>query len=154
MSAKGGSAFGGKVLSDNRKARFEYDIKDTLTAGIVLSGAEVKSVKGGNVSLTGSYVSINSLGASLINCHIGPYKYAPNAKYNPTESRKLLLKKAEINQLLGKEKGLTIIPLDIFLGNRGLVKVRIGLGKARKKSDKRDYIKKRDAQKEIRNYSK
>jgi SsrA-binding protein len=139
-----------KVLADNRRARFDYDIKDTFVAGLVLTGAEVKSVKGGNVSLTGAYVSVAQNGASLINCHIGPYKYAANEKYDPTHSRKLLLNKSEINQMLGKEKGLTIIPLDIFQGNRGLLKIRIGLGKARKKTDKREYIKKREAQKEIR----
>ena len=139
-----------KTLADNRRARFDYDIKDTFEAGLVLSGPEVKSVKGGNVSLTGAYVSVAANGASLINCHIGPYKYAPNEKYNPTHSRQLLLNKSEINQMLGKEKGLTIIPLEIYLGHRGLVKIRIGLGKARKKTDKREYIKKREAQKEIR----
>ena len=141
-----------KAFADNRRARFDYDIKETFNAGLVLSGAEVKSVKGGNVSLEGAYVSVASNGASLINCHIGPYKYAPNEKYNPTQSRKLLLNKAEINQLLGKEKGLTIIPLEIYQGHRGLVKIKIGLGKARKKTDKREYIKKRDAQKEIKKF--
>ena len=139
-----------KIFADNRRARFDYDIKDTFNAGLVLSGPEVKSVKGGNVSLTGAYVSVSQTGASLINCHIGPYKYAMQVKYEPTQSRKLLLNKSEINQLLGKEKGLTIIPLEIFQGHRGLIKIKVGLGKARKKTDKRDYIKKRDAQKEIR----
>ena len=141
-----------KILADNRRARFDYDIKDTFNAGLVLSGAEVKSAKGGNVSLSGSYVSVSPSGASLINCHIGPYKYAAQVKYEPTQSRKLLLNKAEINQLLGKEKGLTIIPLEMFLGNRGLIKIKIGLGKARKKTDKRDYIKKRDDKKEIKKF--
>ena len=139
-----------RIFADNRRARFDYDIKDSFNAGLVLSGAEVKSVKSGNVSLEGAYVSVSIRGASLINCHIGPYKYAPNEKYNPTQSRSLLLNKAEINQMLGKEKGLTIIPLEIYQGNRGLVKIKIGLGKARKKADKREYIKKREAQKEIR----
>lgn len=141
-----------KIFADNRRARFDYDIKDTFNAGLVLSGPEVKSVKGGNVSLTGAYVSVSPSGASLINCHIGPYKYASQVKYEPTKSRKLLLNKSEIHQLLGKEKGLTIIPLEIFQGNRGLVKIKVGLGKARKKTDKRDYIKKRDAQKEIKRF--
>ncbi len=137
-------------LAENKKARFEYDIKETFVAGLVLSGAEVKSVKNGNVSLTGSYVTISGTEANLINCHIGPYKYAPNEKYNPTQTRKLLLKKSEIHQLLGKEKGLTIVPLEIFLGQRGLVKINIGVGKGRKKADKREYIKKRDTKREIR----
>ena len=139
-----------KVYAENKRARFDYDIKDAYTAGMVLSGAEVKSVKSGNVSLAGSYVTVSGIGASLINCHIGPYKYAGNVGYDPTHTRKLLLNKHEINQLLGKEKGLVIIPLEIFLGARGLVKIKIGLGKARKKTDKREYIKKRESQKEIR----
>jgi SsrA-binding protein len=139
-----------KSLADNRRARFDYDIKETFDAGLVLTGAEVKSVKAGNVSLTGAYVSVMQNGASLINCHIGPYKFAKQDGYQPTQSRKLLLNKSEINQMLGKEKGLTIIPLEIYQGRRGLLKIKIGLGKVRKKTDKRDYIKKRDAQKEIR----
>lgn len=142
-----------KIYADNRRTHFDYDIKGTFSAGLVLTGAEVKSVKGGNVSLAGAYVSVSPSGADLINCHIGPYKYAPNEKYNPTQSRKLLLNKTEINQLLGKEKGLTIIPLEIFQGHRGLIKMKIGLGKARKKTDKREYLKKRDAQKEIKKYT-
>lgn len=141
-----------KSLAENKRARFDYDIKDTLTAGMVLSGPEVKSVKGGNVSLAGSYVTVSMAGAQLINCHIGPYKYASQKSYNPTQTRKLLLNKHEINQLLGKEKGLVIIPLDIFAGSRGLIKLRIGLGKSRKKADKREYIKKRESSKEIRKF--
>jgi SsrA-binding protein len=142
-----------KIFADNKRARFDYDVKENFNAGLVLTGAEVKSLKSGNVSLTGSYVTVSARGAQLINCHIGPYKYAPNEKYLPTQTRQLLLNKSEIHKLLGKEKGLVIIPLEIFLGNRGLVKIRIGLGKARKKTDKREYIKKREAQKEIKNYS-
>lgn len=139
-----------KIFAANKRAHFDYAIKQTFNAGMVLSGAEVKSIKNGNVSLTGSYVIVSASGATIINCHIGPYKYAPNAGYNPTQSRKLLLNKKEINHLLGKEKGLVIIPLEIFLGARGLVKIKLGLGKARKKADKREYIKKREGMKEIR----
>jgi SsrA-binding protein len=139
-----------KTFADNRRARFDYDIKSSFNAGLVLSGPEVKSVKAGNVSMNGSYVSISQKGATLVNCHIGPYKYAKQDGYNPTKTRSLLLNKDEINQMLGKEKGLTIIPLEIYLGRRGLIKMRIGIGKARKKTDKRDYIKKREANKEIR----
>lgn len=139
--------------ADNRKARFEYDIKDTLDGGLILSGAEVKSVKEGNVSLSGSYITVSSNGASLLNCHIGPYKYALQPGYNPTATRKVLLKKAEINTLLGKEKGLVIVPLEIY-GTRGLVKIKIGIGKGRKKEDKREYIKKRDDKREAKSATK
>jgi SsrA-binding protein len=139
-------------LASNNRARFDYDIKDTFDAGLVLEGREVKSVKQGNVSLTGSYVTVNPDGAQLINCHIGPYKYAPSDNYDPTHTRKVLLKKQEINQLLGKEKGLTIVPLEIYATSRGLVKLKLGLGKARKKADKREYIKKKDSEREIRKH--
>jgi SsrA-binding protein len=138
-----------KILAENKRAKFDYDIRDTFTAGLILSGPEVKSVKGGNVSLTGSYVTVSAQGAQLINAHIGPYKYAEQTGYNPTQTRKLLLNKHEINQLLGKEKGLVIVPLEIFTGRRGLLKLKIGIGKARKKADKREYIKKREVAKEI-----
>ncbi len=136
-------------LAKNSKAHYEYDIKDTFDAGLVLEGREVKSAKTGNVSLTGSYVTINSKGATLINAHIGPYKYAPNDDYDPTHPRKLLLKKKEIDSLLGKEKGLVIIPLELF-ATRSLLKLKIGVGRARKKVDKREYIKKKDIAREIR----
>ncbi len=134
----------------NTRAKYDYDIKETLDAGIVLEGREVKSVKEGNVSLQGSYVTVNQNGATLLNCHIGPYKYAPNTDYDPTHTRKLLLNKSEINSLLGKEKGLVIIPLEMYSGRRGLIKLKIGIGRARKKIDKREYIKKRDTEREIR----
>jgi SsrA-binding protein len=143
-----------KSLAFNNKAKFDYDIKDTLVAGLVLSGPEVKAAKSGNVSLAGSYVKINPEGAFLLNAHIGPYKYAPIEGYDPTHTRKLLLKQSEINEMIGKEKGTAIIPLEIFAGTRGLVKVKIGIGRGRKKEDKREYIKTRDTKREIRNATK
>ncbi len=139
-----------KSLAYNNKATFDYDIKDTFDAGLVLEGREVKSAKTGNISLAGSYVKVGDNGAYLINAHIGPYKYAPSEGYDPTHSRKLLLKQKEINALLGKEKGITIVPLEIYVGHRGLVKVKIGIGRGRKKEDKREYIKKRDTDREVR----
>jgi SsrA-binding protein len=137
-------------LATNNRAKYDYDIKQTFDAGLVLEGREVKAAKQSNVSLSGAYVTVHADGAYLINCHIGPYKYAPNTDYEPTHSRKILLKKQEINSLLGKEKGLVIIPLEIYSSHRGLIKLKIGLGKARKKVDKREYIKKRDTEREIR----
>jgi SsrA-binding protein len=142
-----------KSLADNRRAKFDYDIKDTFVAGLVLSGPEVKSVKAGHVSLNGAYANVSPSGAFLINCHIGPYKYSRQTGYEPTQSRKLLLKENEINELLGKEKGLVLVPLEIFQTGKGWIKLRLGLGKARKKNDKREYIKKRETEKEIRNIS-
>lgn len=137
-----------KSLAFNKRANFDYDIKETFDAGLVLEGREVKSVKGGNVSLAGSYIKVNANGATLINAHIGPYKYAPTEGYDPTHSRTILLKQKELNQLLGKEKGTTIVPLEIFIGSRSLVKLKIGVGYGRKKQDKREYIKTRDTKRE------
>jgi len=139
-----------KTIAKNSRAIYDYDIKDTFNAGLVLSGPEVKSVKSGNVSLVGSYVTVSPTGASLLNAHIGPYKYAPDEKYNPTASRKLLLNRHEINHLLGKEKGLVLIPLEIYVTGKGWIKIKIGLGRARKKVDKREYLKKKEANREIR----
>lgn len=139
-----------KTLAKNSRAIFDYDFKDNFEAGLVLSGPEVKSAKQGNVSLNGSYVKVSPTRAQLVNCHIGPYKYAASETYNPTRSRTLLLQRKELRSLIGAEKGLAIIPLEIYEGNKGLVKIKIGVGKARKKQDKREYIKKRDTQREIR----
>ena len=139
-----------KTLAENQRAKFDYDIKEALVAGLVLSGPEVKSAKQGNMSLAGAYVTVSSAGARLINCHIGPYKYAANKKYDPTQTRALLLNRGEISRLLGKEKSLVLVPLEIFATSKGWLKLKIGLGKARKKADKREYIKKREVKKEIR----
>lgn len=141
-----------KTLAENKRATFDYQIKDTYVAGLVLSGAEVKSVKNGNVSLTGAYVTVSAQGAQLINAHIGQYKYAPAEGYNPTQSRKLLLNQKEISGLLGKEKGTVIVPLEIFATPRGWLKIKLGIGKARKKQDKREVIKKRETQRDISRY--
>lgn len=139
-----------KSLAVNKRAKFDYDIKDTFDAGLVLEGREVKAAKSGNVSLTGSYVKVSANGATLINAHIGPYKYAPQEDYDPTRSRKILLNKRELNQLLGKEKGTVIVPLEIYIGPRNLLKIKIGVGRGRKKTDKREYIKERDSKRETR----
>jgi SsrA-binding protein len=137
-----------KSLAFNKRAKFDYDITDTFDAGLVLEGREVKSAKTGNVSLAGSYVKISARGATLVNAHIGPYKYAPTEDYNPTKDRQVLLNKKELNQLLGKEKGTIIVPMEIFIGPKNLVKLKIGVGRGRKKQDKREYIKTRDDKRE------
>jgi SsrA-binding protein len=139
-----------KSLAFNKRAKFDYDIKDTFDAGLVLEGREVKAVKEGNTSLAGSYVKVSANGAILTGAHIGPYKYAVQDGYDPTHDRKLLLKKSELEQMIGKEKGLTVLPLEIYIGHRGLVKVKIGIGRGRKKQDKREYIKNRDSDREVR----
>jgi SsrA-binding protein len=141
-----------KILSENKKAKFDYEIIDTLEAGLMLTGAEVKSCKAGQINLQGSFVTFSANKAVLTNTNIAPYKQASNqGDYDPTRSRPLLLHKKEIAYLRGKslEKGLTIVPLKVYTKNR-LIKVEIGVGKGRHKYDKREVIKKRDLDREIK----
>lgn len=142
-----------KTLVENRKAHFEYTISERLTAGVVLSGPEVKSLKNGQGSLSGAYVVIRGEEAFLTNTHISPYKYAGDIEsYNPERERKLLLNHREISALIGKEKGTAIIPLAIAQTDRGFIKVIIGIGRGKKKYDKRESIKKRDTDRNIRRH--
>lgn len=143
-----------KTLSENRRARFDYEITETYEAGIELLGTEVKSVKQGRVNISGSYALIRNDEAWLVNADIPAYqpKNAP-ADYNATRARKLLLNRAEIKNLAGKlhEKGLALLPLNIHI-KRGLVKIELGLGRSRKKGDKRELLKKRATEREMRRF--
>ena len=123
----------------NKKARFDYDIVGTFEAGIVLSGLEIKSIRAGKVDLTGSHVKI--IGGELF--WLGGIIQV--AEGDSQRSRKLLMHKTEINKLIGKteEKGMSLIPISLYI-TRGKAKLQIGLGKGRKKHDKRKMIKKRD----------
>lgn len=138
-----------KIITTNKKAYFDYEIIDTLEAGIVLTGPEVKSVKQGNISLKESYAVIKDDEVFLLNAHISPYKFAASEQ-EPTRTRKLLLKAKEIRYLIGKtkEKGLTLVPTKIYL-KHGLIKVELGLGRGKKKYEKKEKIKKRDIEREI-----
>lgn len=140
------------TLANNKDARFSYHILEEFEAGIVLLGPEVKAAKRGDINMQGSYATLRENGLWLINCHIGPYK--PAAALNPADprhERKLLLKKAELGSLVGKLKseGLTLLPLS-FYTRSGLVKVALGLGRGKKKYDKRLAIKKRESDRKIR----
>lgn len=141
-----------KVLSENKKVYFNYQILETFEAGIVLIGQEVKSIKSGRINLSGAFVVIKDNEAFLVGCHIPPYqpKNAP-PDYNPERSRKLLLKKSEIKYLIGKskQKGLTLVPTKVYT-KKGKIKVEFGVAKIRKKVDKRELIKKRETEKEIK----
>lgn len=139
-----------KVIATNKKARFDYEILETFEAGIVLTGPEVKSVKLGHISIKESYATVRSEEVFLTNAHISPYKQAASIEQEPTRSRKLLLKKSEIKSLIGKAQtqGLTLIPIQVYL-KRGFVKVEIGLGRGKKKHDKRESIKKKDVKREV-----
>ncbi len=129
----------------NRKASHDYFLFDKFEAGICLLGSEVKSIREGKVNLKDSFVRIDRDEAFLHNCHISPYsKIQGFVDIDPTRYRKLLLKRAEINRLLGlnKQKGYAIIPLSVYF-KRGLVKLEIALAKGKKQYDKREAIKKR-----------
>ena len=140
-----------KVLADNKKAYYNYEILEKFEAGISLVGQEVKSLKTRGVNLAGSYVVIKNNEVLWIGAKIPAYqpKNAPS-NYNPERSRKLLLRKKEIKYLIGKtkQKGLTLIPLRIYTKD-GKIKLEFGIGKGLKKLDKRELIKKRGVEREI-----
>lgn len=139
-------------LTENKKAFFDYEILEKLEAGLVLTGPEVKSAKAGHMNLRGSFVTFHGSDALLTNAHISAYQPAgPNPDYDPTHSRRLLLKKKEIDYLRAKsqEKGLTIVPLKVYTKNR-FVKVEVGVARGKKQFDKRESIKKRDSAKEVK----
>lgn len=140
-----------KILAENKKAYFNYQILEKFEAGISLIGQEVKSLKTKGVNLAGSYVVIKNNEAFWIGAYIPPYqpKNAPS-DYQPERSRKLLLKKSEIKYLIGKskQKGLTLIPLKVYTKN-GKIKMEFGIGKGLKKINKKELIKKREIEKEI-----
>lgn len=142
------------VITTNKRARFDYEILETYEAGIELRGFEVKSIKTGRVNLAGSYVIIRDNQARLLNADIPAYqpKNTP-VDYDPKRSRRLLLNKSEIKNLIGRvqEKGLTLVPLRVYTkGRQQRIKIEIGLAKSRKSYDKRELIKKREVKKEIR----
>lgn len=142
------------IYSENPKANFDYEILDKYEAGIRLSGPEVKSIKTNGMSLRSGYVKILSNGEIyLINAHIPRYKPAFSAQidYDPEKTRQLLLHKKEINKLFSKvkERGLTIVPLKVYLKNK-FIKVEIGLAKGKKLYDKRESIKMREVDRSMR----
>jgi SsrA-binding protein len=148
------------VLAVNKRANFDYEISETFEAGVVLFGHEVKSVKTGHISLKGAFVTVKagSQGAELylINAHISLYARASNVvNYEPTRTRKLLLKKKEISYLIGKRQtqGLTLVPIKMYT-KHSLLKLEFGVGRGRKKIDKRAAIKKREVDKNIRTLTK
>jgi len=142
------------LLSENRKANFDYQILETFEAGLVLTGPEVKSARAGQIDLKGSYVTINAnCEATLEKSYIAAYKPARTAQksYDPNRSRKLLLTKKELNYLLGKqnEKTVSIIPLSVHLAHN-LIKIKIAIARGKKKFDKRESIKKREFERKKR----
>ncbi|MDQ6972662.1 MAG: SsrA-binding protein SmpB [Mariprofundaceae bacterium] len=140
----------------NRKARHDYHILETYEAGMVLTGPEVKSLRGGLGSLAEAHCILRAEKVLLIGCHIQPYRPAAlNNPADPSRTRTLLLRKQEIGKLLGKlhEKGLTLIPLKLYFNERGLAKLQLGLCRGKKLYDKRHDLKVRDIKRDLaRNY--
>ena len=140
-----------KIFAQNRKVFFDYEILDTIEAGIVLTGDEVKSIKAGHVSLVGSFATIHNGELFILNCKITPYSHA--AQKNEEEasrSRKLLVHRREISRLVGalSRKGITILPLKIYANERNKIKVELGLGKHKKAAGKKEAIRERDIKRE------
>ncbi|WP_459076782.1 SsrA-binding protein SmpB [Herbivorax alkaliphila] len=139
-----------KVIAQNKKARKEYFIEDTLEAGIALVGTEVKSIRAGKVNLKDSYAIIKDGEAFIEGMHISPYEQGNIFNKDPLRRRKLLLHKYEINKLVGyiQQKGMTLVPTEVYF-KRGKVKVGLGVGKGKKIYDKRQDIAKKDAERQI-----
>lgn len=139
------------IIAQNKKAQHDYFIKDTFEAGIALTGTEIKSVRARRINLRDGYVQIINGSAFLENVHISEYKEGNRYNHEPLRSRRLLLHKKELAKL-GKEqaeRGIAIIPLKVYL-KHGFAKVLIGIGQGKKKYDKRETIKKRDQERELR----
>lgn len=139
-----------RVVTENRKARHEYQVLETYEAGMVLEGTEVKSLRAGKANLQDSYARVDKGEMLLYNMHISPYEQGNRFNHEPKRTRKLLLNRHEINRLLGqtREKGLTLIPLKVYFKN-GRAKVLLGLAKGKREYDKRQDIAARDAKRDI-----
>lgn len=140
-----------KLVQKNRKAWHEYEILEKVEAGLVLKGSEVKSIRAGNASILEAYAKLAKGEAWIVNMDVQPYAQAGPLNHEPKRTRKLLLKRTELNRLQGKtaERGLTLIPLSLYFKD-GYAKVEIGLAKGKKQYDKRASIKKRDVDRDLR----
>ena len=136
-----------KIVATNSTARHNYTIEDTIEAGIVLTGTEIKSIRNGKVNLKDSYANIKNGEAFIYGMHISPYEQGNIFNKDPLRTRKLLLTKREINKLFGmiKQKGCTLVPLSLYF-NGNFLKIELGIGKGKKLYDKREDIAKKDAE--------
>ena len=138
------------IAAQNRKARFDYAIKETIEAGIVLKGPEVKSLRAGRATLSEAWAGEREGELFLFNCYIPEYQGGVLSRFEPRAPRKLLVKRKECNRLLGAvaRDGITLVPLDIHFNDRGIAKVQLGVGQGRTKGDKRHAIADRDWQRD------
>ena len=139
------------VNIENRRAKFDFQFLDTFTAGLVLKGTEIKSIREGKAGLADSYCFFRNEELFVRNLHIGEYQNASFYKHDPLRERKLLLSRQELNKLLKKVKdqGLTIVPVKLFISENGYAKLNIALAKGKKEFDKRNDIKKKDIEREM-----
>ncbi len=139
-----------KIICENRKARYNYSIEETLEAGLVLRGSEVKSLRAGRANLKDSYGDVRGEEVYLVGTHISPYDPASDTNHAPERDRKLLLHRREIQKLIGKvkERGLTLIPLKMYFKG-GKAKVEIALAHGKRSYDKRETLKRKEAEREI-----
>ena len=141
---------GDRTVATNRRARHDYAIEETFEAGMVLTGPEVKSLRGGRGSLADAYARVRDGEVWLEGMNIPPYEMADNRGYDPVRARKLLLHRKEIERLIGKtaERGLTLVPLRVYF-TRGMAKVELGLGRGKRRHEKRDAIAAREHRREV-----
>ena len=144
-------AMGEQTIAQNRRARHEFSIEDTMEAGLVLTGTEIKSIRANKVNLADAYARIERGEAWLVGAHIAPWESGNRYNHEPRRDRKLLLHKAQIDELLGKtkSKGLSLIALRLYIDNRGKAKLELGLGKGKQLHDRRRDIAARDAQRQM-----
>jgi SsrA-binding protein len=137
-------------IARNKRARHDYDLLETWEAGLVLTGTEVKSLRDGQASLNDAFGIVREGEVFLVNLHIAPYTHGGRDNHDPTRTRKLLLHRREIRRLIGavERRGLTLVPLEIYF-RRGTAKVRVALGAGKKAHDKRQDLKRRDAEREM-----
>ncbi len=135
----------------NKRARHQYHILDTVEAGIVLTGSEVRSVRLGRAQITDGFVRINGYSATLYGCQIDRYEHSSELKYDPKRKRRLLLHRREVRRLSGQlaQKGMTLIPISVYFNARGLAKVELALATGKQQYDKRQDLKKRQHQRDI-----
>ena len=141
-----------KVIATNKKAYYNYELLESYEAGISLLGSEVKSIREGRISLKESHAEIKGGEIFLLNCHISPYEAANIFNHDPRRERKLLLHRREIKRLSGKvtEKGLTLIPTKVLINDRGKVKIEVSLAKGKRAYQKREVIRERERDRELR----
>lgn len=139
-------------MANNKKARFDFFIEDIFEAGIVLTGTEIKSIRQGKVSINESYAKVRDGEIFILGMNVSPYEQGNIFNVDPLRERKLLLSKREIRKIdeINRLKGKTIIPLRVYINERGLAKVQIGIGTGKKNYDKRDSIAKKDAERKMK----